>query len=172
MAELLNTERDFATRLEAVVLFYETPIREQKLLPETAIQVVFGKNTLAQMVASSRVCTKALEESKVPARCVVRFACLNPPLQTPEAWCVGGRGVGATHPSSSITAFWDYLFESRGLYGDQIMSRSLGHVPLQGYLQSNTKFRKFATAQVAKGSLHRFDAHLLIFCALQWRSGF
>ncbi len=51
-------------------------------------------------------------------------------------------------PGERIAAYRQYLLDSRSCYSDQIVSRSLGHVPLQGYLQSNAKFRKFACGQV------------------------
>ena len=53
-------------------------------------------------------------------------------------------------PAKQFAAFQRYLEDARPLYNDQITSRSLGHVPLQAYLQSNAKFRKFACAQVPK----------------------
>jgi hypothetical protein len=54
---------------------------------------------------------------------------------------------GKSH-AEQLRLYLQYLQDSRSYFNDQITSRSLGHVPLQSYLQSNAKFRKFAVAQI------------------------
>lgn len=116
MKELLQTEKDFGTRVEAIYLHYEAPVRAENLLPPAAQIVVFGNNTAEKLVAASRACTEAWEATADIAQ--------------------------------QIIIFWDYLYGARELYHDQVLSRAIGQAPLQGFLQSNRKFRKFATAKV------------------------
>jgi hypothetical protein len=52
-------------------------------------------------------------------------------------------------PGERLAEYRAYLLEARPCFSDQIVSRSLGHVPLQGHLQSSSKFRKFAAGQVS-----------------------
>jgi hypothetical protein len=116
MKELLQTEKDFANRMEALCLHYEEPVRLDVLLPVEAQRVIFGNGSAAKLVAASRACADAWEAT--------------------------------TDIADQIVIFWDYLDGARDLYNDQIQSRALGQAPLQGFLQSNRKFRKFAAGKV------------------------
>ncbi len=66
-------------------------------------------------------------------------------LDLSQRVCSAVEGKG---PTEQLMLYRQYLQDSRSYFNDQITSRSLGHVPLQSYLQSNAKFRKFAFAQV------------------------
>lgn len=66
-------------------------------------------------------------------------------LALSQAVCAAAQGKTQTE---QLLLYRQYLQDSRSYFNDQITSRSLGHVPLQSYLQSNSKFRKFAFGQV------------------------
>lgn len=84
-------------------------------------------------------------------------------LSLSQKVCAAAEGKSA---SEQLALYRQFLHDSRSYFSDQITSRSLGHVPLQSFLQSNSKarsialffifvlsqnqtqFRKFAFAQV------------------------
>jgi hypothetical protein len=54
---LIQTEREFGYRLEAVLIYYEKPIDVSNLLPPLARAVVFGNGTIAKLLSlSQKVC--------------------------------------------------------------------------------------------------------------------
>ena len=88
-------------------------------------------------------------------------------LSLSQKVCAAAEGKSA---SEQLALYRQFLHDSRSYFSDQITSRSLGHVPLQSFLQSNSKARSIALFFIlfSHKIKHSFASLHLLKC-LWWR---